>query len=228
MSGENNRTVLVLTERPDDYSRDLGRLGLKPHFASKVSSLLDKLQETPACGFVLEIDRVMRAKRVERDHLLKVVGSFPLLRTMRKGEDSLLTYLDDLACFAANVKVFSPRRVRCHARVPVRLNVLIAQEDDLAFANAYKTNLLDISANGGFAYSLDDFVGQELVRLRILELADPASIQAHIRWRKPWGNPDTLPGLGLLFVDIRSGQLDELVTRYLTSPEGEDPLKKAC
>jgi hypothetical protein len=219
MGGENSRVVLVLTERPDDYSRDLGRLGLKPHFASKVSSLLDKLQDTPACGFVLEVDRVMHANRAERDHLLKVVGSFPLLRSIRKGEDCVLSYLDDPTCFATNVKVFSPRRVRCHARVPVRLNVLIAPEDDLAFDSGLKTNLLDISTSGGFAYSHEDFVGQELVRLRILELSDPAPIQAHIRWRKPWGSADTLPGLGLLFVDIRSGQLDELVTRYISPPE---------
>ena len=53
MGGDNSRAVLVLTERPDDYSRDLGRLGLKPHFASQVSGLLDRLQDTPACGFVL-------------------------------------------------------------------------------------------------------------------------------------------------------------------------------
>lgn len=225
MGGDNNRTVLVLTERPDDYSRDLGRLGLKPHFAKKVSGMLDRLQDTPACGFVLEVDRVMHAKRVERDHLFKVIGSFPLLRTMRKGEDHLLSYLDDPACFAKNVKMFSPRRVRSHARVPVRLNVLIALEDDLAFARALKTNLLDISTSGGFVYSQEDFADQEMVRLRILELSDPAPIQAHIRWRKPWGNPNTLPGLGLLFVDIRPGQLDELVTRYISPPEGGDPLE---
>lgn len=228
MGGDNSRAVLVLTERPDDYSRDLGRLGLKPHFASQVSDLLDRLQDTPACGFVLEVDRVMHAKRVERDHLLKVAGSFPLLRTMRRGEDSVLSYLDDPACFATNVKVFSPRRVRCHARVPVRLNGLIAHEDDLAFARALKTNLLDLSVTGGFAYSQDEFVGQELVRLRILELSDPAPIQAHVRWRKPWGSPHTLPGLGLLFVDIRSGQLDELVARYLSPPESEGLLNKDC
>ncbi len=226
MSGENNRIVLVLTERPDDYSRDLGRLGLAPHFTPKVSGLLDKLQDVAACGFVLEIDRVMRTKRLERDHLLKVIGSFPLLRTMRKGEDCVLSYLDDLACFASNVKAFSPRRVRCHTRVPVRLNVLIASEDDLDFEHALKTNLLDISVNGGFAYGLDDFAGQELVRLRILELSDPAPILAHIRWRKPWGSPDILPGLGLLFVDIRPGQLDELMTRYITPPERVDPLSE--
>ena len=226
MSGKNNRIVLVLTERPDDYNRDLGRLGLVPHFAPKVSGLLDKLQEIPACGFVLEIDRVMRTKRVERDHLLKVIGTFPLLRTMRKGEDNVLSYLDDLACFASNVKAFSPRRVRSYARVPVRLNVLLAQEDDLGFDSALKTNLLDISANGGFAYGQTDFAGQELVRRRIMELSDPAPIMAHIRWRKPWGSPNTLPGLGLLFVDIRPGQLDELMTRYMSPPERVDPLSE--
>ncbi len=225
MERKNCRTVLVLTERPDEYSRDLGRLGLKPHFVSKVSCLLDRLQDTPACGFVLEVDRVMHAKRVERDHLLKVVGSFPLLRTMRKGEDNSLSYLDDPGCFATNVKVFSPRRVRCHARVPVRLNALIAPEDDLDFVGAARANLLDISASGGFAYSLRDFSGEECVRLRILELSDPAPIQAHVRWRRPWGDPHTLPGLGLLFVDIRSGQLDELVSRYISPPESADPLQ---
>ncbi|MBA4358570.1 MAG: hypothetical protein C0405_12690, partial [Desulfovibrio sp.] len=218
-------TVLVLTERPDEYSRDLGRLGLKLEFAAKVSGLLDKLLETPTSGFVLEVDRVMRAKRAERDHLLKVAGSFPLLRAMRRGEEFTLSYLDDPGCFARNVKVFSPRSVRCHARVAVRLNALLATEDDQDFASAIRANLLDVSASGGFAYSLDDFADQESVRLRIMELEDPTPIQAHIRWRKPWGKADTLPGIGLLFVDIRPGQLEELQTRYISPPEEPDPLK---
>jgi len=228
MGGDNSRAVLVLTERPDDYSRDLGSLGLKPYFANKVSALLDRLQEIPACGFVLEVDRVMNAHRVERDHLLKLVGTFPLLRTMRKGEESALSYLDDPACFASNVKVFSPRQVRCHVRVPVRLNALLAPEDDLALANGYRTNLLDLSASGGFVYSTHDFAGHELLRVRILELSDPTPIVAHIRWRKPWGAAHVLPGLGLLFVDMRPGQLDELVTRYIAPPEDEILLKTVC
>ncbi|MBU1228639.1 MAG: PilZ domain-containing protein [Proteobacteria bacterium] len=225
MGKDSSKTVLVLTERPDEYSRDLGRLGLKLEFATKVSGLLDRLLETPTSGFVLEVERVMRAKRSERDHLLKVAGSFPLLRTMRKGEDQTLTYLDDPGCFAMNVKVFSPRCVRCHTRVPSRLNVLIAPEDDAAFANPVRSNLLDISASGGFAYTLEDFTSQEFVHLRILELTDPAPIQAHIRWRKHWGKAHTLPGIGLLFVDIRPAQLDELVTRYISPPEDPGPLK---
>lgn len=225
MGGDKQRTVLVLTERPDEYSRDLGRLGLKLDFATKVSGLLDKLLETPTSGFVLEVDRVMRAKRAERDHLLKVAGSFPLLRTMRKGEDFTLSYLDDPGHFARAVKAFSPRSVRCHARVPVRLNVLIAAAGDQDFASATRANLLDLSASGGFAYSLEDFSGQESVCLRIMELEDPTPIHAHIRWRKPWGTPNTLPGIGLLFVDIRPGQLEALLACYISPPEGADPLK---
>lgn len=225
MRGDEHKTVFVLTERPDEYSRDLGRLGLKLEFAPRVSGLLDRLLETPTSGFVLEVDRVMRAKRAERDHLLKVAGSFPLLRTMRKGEDFTLAYLDDPGSFAMNVKVFSPRSVRCHTRVPVRLNVLITNEDDSAFAKAHKANLLDLSASGGFAYSLEDFSGQEFVSLRIQELSDPTPIQAHIRWRKPWGRVNTLPGIGLLFVDIRPGQLEELMANYISPPECADPLK---
>lgn len=225
MSADAEKKVLVLTERPDDYSRDLGRMGLRLDFAPKVSSLLDKLMEHPTSGFVLEIDRVMRAKRAERDHLLKVIGAFPMLRTIRRGEDYVLTYLDDPVCFAKNVKGFNPRRVRCHTRVPVRLNALLASEDDPGFADAQRVNLLDISASGGFVYSLDDFPGRDVVCLRILELTDPSPILSHIRWRRPWGQVDCLPGIGLLFVDIRPGQLDELMTRYISLPEMPDPLK---
>lgn len=231
MSGDSSRTVLVLTERPDDYSRDLGRLGLTPVFAAKVSGLLDKLLETPTSGFVLEVDRVMRAKRSERDHLLKVAGSFPLLRAMRKGEHSILSYLDDPARFARNVRDFSPRCVRCHARVPVRLNILLSAGGagsagrGIRLDGAVRANLLDVSASGGFAYSQEIFAGHDSVSLSILELEDPTPIQAQIRWRREWGQAHTLPGLGLLFEDIRSGQLEELVTRYISQPDDPDPLK---
>ena len=61
------RTVLILTDTPDDYGADMERLGLTPLFAPTVSGLLDHLLDNPISGFVLEVQKVMRAQGAERD-----------------------------------------------------------------------------------------------------------------------------------------------------------------
>lgn len=218
------RTVLVLTDTPDDYGADMERLGLTPLFASTVSRLLDHLLDNPVSGFVLEVQKVMRAPGAERDHLFKVSGAFPLLRVRRKAKG--ITYIDDLDHFLNRTRLFGPRKVRSHVRVPVRLNILLAAHDDPGFERAVRANLLDVSRSGGFAYTLDDLQHAQTVCLRIQELADPAPIMAHVRWRRQWGLADTLPGIGLLFSDIRPGQLDELMNRYIAPPAKAEPQSK--
>lgn len=218
------RTVLILTDTPDDYGADMERLGLTPLFAPTVSGLLDHLLDNPISGFVLEVQKVMRAQGAERDHLFKVSGAFPLLRVRRKAKG--ISYIDDLDHFLNRTRLFSPRKVRSQVRVPVRLNILLAAQDDAAFERAVRANLLDLSRSGGFAYTLEEFQHSQSLLVRILELADPAPIHAHVRWRRQWGLADTLPGIGLLFSDIRPGQLDELMTRYISPPAKAEPQPK--
>lgn len=212
-------TVLVLTDKPEAYAKDMRRFGLKALYAPTVEGLLNHLLDNPTSGFILEVSKVMRTPSVERDRLFRIAGSFPVLRSRRTKATGKVSYLDDPECFLSNTLSFRPRKLRCHSRVPVRLNALLAGEDDHLLAKPIKASLLDISESGAFAYSLEPFEGQHFLLLRILELSDPAPIFANVRWRKKWGEPHSLPGLGLLFVGIKPGQVEELNSRYIDPPK---------
>lgn len=209
------KNVVVLTDSPWDYDAVMRRLSLIPLYAPSTALLLESLLGKPASGFVLEVGKVMRASDPGRDQIFQLARVFPVLRVLRRGAGRDVAFMDDQEDFAARVRAFSPRQVRQSGRVPVMLSGSLAAGDDLAFADPVPANILDVSGGGGFVSSLKDFGVENSVRLRIEDIADRTPILAEIRWRKGEARASARNGFGLHFLDIRPGQLRELVARFL-------------
>ncbi|MBU1228638.1 MAG: PilZ domain-containing protein [Proteobacteria bacterium] len=224
-AGSARRDVLVLTDRPQDYEKEMERLRLAAQYAPSVTYLLDRLHDHPFGGFVLEVEKVMRAPRLERSQIFQLAGVFPVLRVLRQGQGGEVAYLDDPEGFPLRVQGFAPREVRHSGRVPVVLDGLLAASDDFYFTNAARASILDISDGGGFVSSPCAFGSGELVRLRIEGLEDRTPILSNICWRKAKARASGRNGFGLRFLDIRPGQLKELAARHL-APRGL--LAEAC
>lgn len=214
-----SRDVLVLTDRPQDYEGEMERLRLAAQYASSVTYLLDRLHDHPVGGFVLEVEKVMRAPRAERSQIFQLAGVFPVLRVLRQGQGGEATYLDDLEGFPSRVQGFTPRAVRYSVRVPVVLEGMLAANEDVDFTDAARANILDLSDGGGFVSSPCAFATGELVRLRIESLEDRTPILSNICWRKAKARTSGRNGFGLRFLNIRPGQLKELAARHL-APQG--------
>ncbi len=212
--------VLVLTDRPEDYGADMQRLGLTAQYAPSAAHLLGHLLDHPASGFVLEVDKVMRAPRPERSHIFQLAGVFPVLRVLRKGRQGGLAYLDDPDHFFSRVQGFPAREVRHCGRVPVALRGLLAAAADEAFASPVRANILDLSDGGGFVSSLGDFGFEENVRLCIEDIEDRTPILSRIRWRKAAGKARARHCIGLRFLNIQPGQSRELLARFLAPQAG--------
>ena len=212
------RTVLVLTERPEDYSALMRRLGLAPQFFLSASALLTHLADNRTSGFVLEVDKVLRASSAEREHLFQLAEVFPFLRVHRDKSDQSIACLDDPGGFTDRVLAFSPRALRHALRVPVSLRGLVAPAGE-ATSRPVLVNILDLSFNGGFLNSDTDFGPGEDLSLRILGLTDPEPVQARIRWRRDLGGASGRHCAGVRFMDIRPSQAEELKLRYLAPPE---------
>jgi hypothetical protein len=219
-SANQRQNVFVLTDRPWDYDADMRRLGLTPSYVPSADLLLENLQEHPASGFVLEVDKVMRSPGPERDQLFQLACVFPLLRVLRKGQDRDVAYLDDPECFCTKVQAFPAREVRHTGRVPVLLQGLLAPGEDASFQSPVRANILDLSGCGGFISCSGDFGFGQQVQLRIEDMDDPTPVLASIRWRKDGARKRPLHGFGLHFLSIRPGQLRELAARFLDPGRG--------
>lgn len=210
-----SKDVLVLTDSPDRYDADMRRLGLAPRYAPSVSLMLEHLVDHPASGFVLEVGKVMRAPDPGRSQMFQLAKVFPVLRVLRRGLGQEVVYLEGLEGFQAQVQAFAPREVRHCGRAPVLLQGVLAPADGGGFPGGpVQARILDISPGGGFVSCQGGVDPEECVRLSIQDIEDPTPILSSIRWRRGEGRRDWV-GFGLRFLDIRPGQLRELLSRFL-------------
>lgn len=216
------RPVLVLTDRPPDYSAVLGFPWLEPLFESSVAGLLERLAGQSVSGFVLELDKVLHASGLEREHLFQLSEAFPLLR-VRREEQGGLAFLDDVERFAVQVRELSPRLARHVPRVPVLLGAVLRRRDPGAPEAAAKSTsagglpatFLDISACGGALCCETELGPGEELGVRILDLADAAPITALVCWSGRRGRNATRRCVGVRFLDMSPAQVRELGERYL-------------
>ncbi|NMC50622.1 MAG: hypothetical protein GYA47_14540 [Desulfovibrio sp.] len=217
--------LLILSDRKELYARELDRLGIPVAIAVTIPEFLERLSATSFRGLVLDIQKVMRSPRSERDRLFRASEPYPILRAKVDRSGQGVLFLDDLDCFLHNCGTFCPQRKRCTVRYPVKLNVLIAHEDDPDMREARKANILNISSSGCFVFTLDEYSQCRFVRLKVLEFPDPSPILALVRWTRAWGEPGVLPGMGLVFMELSPGQLAgiEAVCQPGTGFEQDDP-----
>lgn len=231
MSAKKTAGLLVLADRTDLYAREMNRLEVPVTIAGSVPEFLDRLSGNACQGLVLDIQKVMRSPRAERDRLFRVSESYPILRTKVDRSGKNILFLDDVDCFLHNCGAFCPERKRCTLRYPVKLNAFLSREDDPAMLDAARGNVLNISQSGCFVLTLEDFSASRFVHVRIVELTDPSPIFGLVRWWRPWGEPGVLPGVGVVFMDVKPGQLEEIDDMCLDGTgvaEYEDDEEAAC
>jgi Tfp pilus assembly protein PilZ len=202
--------ALILADQPEAYHEALAGVGMHPRCYADIHELLASLPALTYSGLILDIPTVMRAPRDARDRLFKLSESLPIMRARIGKPGGRVQFLDDIDVFIHNCKTVCPSRVRSVRRYPTKLSTLISREDDPDMTKAVPANILNISERGCYVYTLGDFSDAEFIFLKIMELEDATPIFGLIRWRKPWGETNMLPGLGVAFLDIRDAQVAEI------------------
>ncbi len=214
MSAQSSKTVFILTDTPNFYGNDLTCDDVELIFVKDIKDLLTRLKSMTMAGLVLEIPKVMKASRQDRDRLFNYTITFPLLRTKANLRHQFITYLDPKDSFFKNLDAATGKRARSHERVPVELQCLIAQEDDPSMAEPYEATILDISPGGCFISSQIPFENEHFLHLRIAGLTNPRPIYSSIRWVRT----ETNPGMGVMFIDQTEHQLEEIHGLQITQP----------
>jgi len=214
------KPVLVLTERAPDYEAALGFPWIEPLYESTVAGLLERLANQPVSGFVLELDKVLHATGMEREHLFQLSEAFPLLRVRRSEQGGTLAYLDDLERFAIQVRSQSPRLARHVPRVPVLLSAMVYRHErgtSEYVADGLPATFLDISACGGALCCNTELDPGEELGVRILEFSDATPFTALVCGSGRRGRDAMRRCVGVRFLAMSPGQTRERGERYLES-----------
>jgi len=199
--------IFVLTDTPALYGTDLLLDGRPPVFVRDVSTLLARLKDAESAGLVLEIGKVMRASRAERDRLFSYAGCFPVLRTKPHPRVGFVAYLDPRELFLASLADMAGKRMRYHERVSAQLPCLFSREDDPSLIHPLEGLILDISPGGCFVKAPKVFPGEAFVHVKIPGLTNRRPIFSSVRWVSA---QSSRPGTGLMFIDIAEDQAEEI------------------
>lgn len=210
-------TVFVLTDNPSNYDNELTRDDITAVFVKDTTTLIDKLKNVTMAGLVLELPKVMKASRRDRDRLFNYSTTFPVLRTKTDPKTNSIIYLDKVDCFFQNLEAARGKRCRSHDRIQVKLDCAYSVEDDPMMANSSQGHILDISPGGCFVSARTVMKNESFLHLRISALSNSRPILCSVRWANKDEDKGTVAGMGMMFIDLSDGQIDEIAALQLTA-----------
>lgn len=200
--------VFVLTDTPDVYGNAMIHRDSTPIYVKTVAELLARLKSISMAGLVLEMVKVMKAERKERERLFNYVNTFPVLRTKINARHGFVEYLDPKDAFFSNLETIAGKFSRNYARVKVNFECAFSAEDDPSMAVPTSAIVGDISPGGCFI-NIDLPPNEHFIHLRIPELSNKRPIFSSVRWTRTEGNQAS-QGMGVMFIDPTEDQFDEL------------------
>lgn len=180
-------------------------------YVKDVQVLLEKLSNMDCSGLVLEVPKVMKAGRRNRDRLFAHANCRPVLRTRPNTRHGFMIYLDPREVFFENIKSSEGLRRRNFERIPVEMTCQIAHEDDPSMVEVVDGTIHDISPRGCFLKAPPVFRGEAFVNLRIPDLGNSRPIYASVRWSRSEPGGENLVGMGLFFIDLTDDQAQAII-----------------
>ncbi len=212
--------ILCLSRIPSAF-QELKKYGINMIVVDSISALMDTLVTIECSGIVLDVKCLMRTNDHHKGLLYEFIDAFPTLRVNSAPDGSSFIPLGDPDTFITKTcAAFKPRSVRKNRRMHVAIPLLLSREQDSELRAAVKTCSIDLSENGMFIFSADDWRIDEHVWVQFMDITDSTPILATVRWVLPWGSGLRYPGIGTTFEKITPKQHDEICDRFLLRSRG--------
>jgi hypothetical protein len=168
---------------------------------------------------LIDAGTLVEARSGEKAILAHMFEIYPTL-LLHGGKEGLVPLprhrsCSDMESFLEACGAFTPRPVRAKDRAELNLHVLLSGAPD--FEPVERTVTLNVSENGCFVISGQEWQPEGRLWLQFPELEVDDPICARICWRTPWGKADGIPGMGLQFEKINKAQKDGLKYLILSS-----------
>lgn len=219
MSVAKTSTIFVLTDTRKAYGEMLNKDGEIPFFVNSIEALISELREVSIAGLVLEVDKVMKSSRRDRDRLFKYADNFPVMRTRVDSRHGQVTYLDPRDSFFKNLTEAMGKRQRNFDRIKLSIDCTFSREEDPSMVETHSGTILDISPGGCFINTTTPIEDEQFINVRIPQLKNSRPIYSSIRWTRPECESATKCGMGIMFIDLTEGQAEDIIGLGPTSAQ---------
>jgi len=189
---------------------------------SSFTELRKLLCENSYNGVMVDLRTKVKASLNDKELLKDVLEQFPMaqlkfeeatgaVRSLNVGQardsETVAAFIDK------ECRPFAPRQIRASIRRDIHFNALILKNGITSEAGGIQTVTMNVSQGGCFLYSTEHWEIGGKVSIILKGLDDQRPITGEVRWQIPWGKAMQVPGIGVKFEDISTGQIAELCER---------------
>ncbi|MCE5248038.1 MAG: PilZ domain-containing protein [Candidatus Polarisedimenticolia bacterium] len=234
---------LILMARPgpacDALRAEIEACGAACLTAANPVEMRETLFREPVNGLALDVPTLVAADRIGKGIIRHLVDLYPVVRVRwdaAAGKAFALYFgktegeLGGLGTFVArDCAVFRARKLRSEARIAASLPALLCRGPAFDAASASKTVVVDVSLSGCFLYCVEPWEAGERATFVLPDVAGAAPIAGVVRRVVPWGDPYSMPGIGVRFDEMPQERADAIVAfareaaanRIVVSPQDE-------
>ncbi|MCK5503820.1 MAG: PilZ domain-containing protein [Thermodesulfovibrionia bacterium] len=205
------------------YLEATGKLEVDVKAASSFRELYNIMMNTKYSGVMIDQRTKLKSPQNEQKLIDAILDIFPSIRlNLDKKKGEMKTYYagqrasgESLESFInKECRPFRPTTVRKDVRKDINLNVIMSRDGSFSKKDMVRTVTINFSRGGCFLYSVDEWAIAESIWLKIKELDDDTPVLGEIRWVIEWGKTLRVPGVGVMFMDLKPEQLDTIYNKY--------------
>ncbi|WP_027185261.1 PilZ domain-containing protein [Desulfovibrio inopinatus] len=177
-------------------------------------------------GILFNIATMVREKNYNKRRIIEFTEMYPVVRlryNLQAGTVHVLHYdqiverEDTLRRFVLEeCASFTARPLRQRERVRAYFHVFVYTDSELGNEAGERACTLNLSGLGCYIVTCVEHSVGQIVWLKFMDHPDVPAISSKVVWRKPWGEGVGLPGLGLMFLNLKPEQT-ELVETLIKS-----------
>ncbi len=189
------------------------------HYFSDISEGLKQVEGRALSTVIVDIKLSMKATPAEKEKLALIDSILPLIKIRSNPQVGVVSICknqsgEGLAFLSLllqnNCNLENTRFLRSYHRYPINLNILMNEASELNWSKALKANTLNLSYDGLFIVSVDEWQWQQAM-VKLYDYPEIEPFRVSKKWSLPWGKSQNhFPGHGVQFVDLTIKQRELL------------------
>ncbi|MDD2309451.1 MAG: PilZ domain-containing protein [Desulfuromonadaceae bacterium] len=202
------------------YQAELDRPGVSPVCVQALMEFFRRGVYCPLNGILVDMPTYMRSTEEEKRLLTELVGLFPALRLKCNESTGEIRTLPFGTAYPGNTSpavfvqkyctAFVARKIRTSERSRLHLPALLGWSLPLENLSVARSVTASISRGGCFLVSFAPWLVGDRGWLVLPDLNDTTPIPVEVCSIRLWGECNSLPGMGVKFIDLTGAQKDEL------------------